>query len=109
MREELITHALNKTSVDTLASICPRCFGPGERSKRDAEPDSIVCLDANFQQRRHAAASHELDELPATMPSSFLTEEQVQEWAQRASRRGHSEENLVSICPFSFGVTFWGD
>lgn len=97
MREDLTTQALENTSIEALANICPRCFGPGERSKFEAEPDSIVCMDANFQQRRHVAASWESEEMPLKMPSQFLTEEYVQVWANKAAARGSVDESLVSI------------
>ncbi|KAH9808450.1 hypothetical protein DFH28DRAFT_935886 [Melampsora americana] len=83
-RGELQDLSLQLSKLQKMATICPRCFGPGETSKRPNEPDYIVCLDGNFQHKRHAAASCEYKEIPLKYPSLFLTDEQVQAWAPGA-------------------------
>ncbi|EGG07021.1 uncharacterized protein MELLADRAFT_85893 [Melampsora larici-populina 98AG31] len=57
LEEEMVTKALHLTPIDQLASNCPPCFGPVVPGKRAEEPNYIICLDGNFQHRRHMAAS----------------------------------------------------
>jgi hypothetical protein len=94
--DELQERCLELTNLQKLATICPRCFGPGEPSRRAGEPDYIVCLDGNFQHKRHAAASREIEEIEIKYPSMFLTPEQVEHWAPGAGRP-NVEIPLVSL------------
>ncbi|EGF97999.1 uncharacterized protein MELLADRAFT_84103 [Melampsora larici-populina 98AG31] len=57
LEAELKKKALKLTSLQQLAANCPCCFGPRVEGKREAKPDFIVCMDGNFQHRRHKAAS----------------------------------------------------
>ncbi|KAA1088555.1 hypothetical protein PGT21_000207 [Puccinia graminis f. sp. tritici] len=62
-REKVVSEELMEMGpMDKLAEICPKCFGPPVTGKKPEEPDYIVCMDGNFQHRRHLAASHELSE-----------------------------------------------
>ncbi|KAH9808289.1 hypothetical protein DFH28DRAFT_886570, partial [Melampsora americana] len=70
MAEEAIEKSLELTIKDKLAVICPPCFGPGVGRLPAGEPDHIVCLDGNFQHRRHLAASIEHGDI--LYPSLFL-------------------------------------
>ncbi|KAH9815918.1 hypothetical protein DFH28DRAFT_1082161 [Melampsora americana] len=56
MRNELAHQALQLSPEGIPALTCPACFGPEVPGKREAEPNVIICLDANFQQRRHISA-----------------------------------------------------
>ncbi|PLW37548.1 hypothetical protein PCASD_10249 [Puccinia coronata f. sp. avenae] len=53
------TQGLSLSTTDQWASKCPRCFGPreGEVKVDESEPDIIMALDGNFQQRHYAYAS----------------------------------------------------
>ncbi|KAA1111771.1 hypothetical protein PGT21_011422, partial [Puccinia graminis f. sp. tritici] len=64
--------------MDKLANICPKCYGPPVPGKTPEEPDYIVCMDGNFQHRRHLAASQELHQSckPNTL---FISPAEVQE------------------------------
>lgn len=85
-RNDLESRCLALTKLQQLATICPRCFGPGEPSKIPGEPDYIVCLDGNFQHKRHAAASREIEEIGIDYPPLFLTPEEVNKWAPGPGR-----------------------
>jgi hypothetical protein len=81
-REKLVAdEILQKTSMESLAEICPKCYGPPVQGKRDDEPDYIVCMDGNFQHRRHLAASDENPEAHKT-PHLFINPRKVQQMAQ---------------------------
>jgi hypothetical protein len=56
VREEVIYMG----SVKKLAEMCPKCYGPPVSGKREDEPDYILCMDGNFQHRRHLNTSVEL-------------------------------------------------
>ncbi|KAH9807463.1 hypothetical protein DFH28DRAFT_915190, partial [Melampsora americana] len=85
-RDDLEVRVLQLSNLQKMATLCPRCFGPGEPSQHPSEPDFIVSLDGNFQHKRHAAASREFDEIQVQYPSLFLTPEQVDKWAPGGGR-----------------------
>ncbi|KAH9809127.1 hypothetical protein DFH28DRAFT_906642 [Melampsora americana] len=98
---ELKIKALKLTQRQQLAANCPRCFGPRVKGKRDAEPDFIVCLDGNFQHRRHKFASAEWREDPK-LPSLFLPQDAIDKWdnkmnpsnpTQKKKRKGTTGQN----------------
>jgi hypothetical protein len=64
--------------MNKLANICPKCYGPPVPGKTPDKPDYIVCMDGNFQHRRHLAASQELHQSrkPTTL---FISPAEVQE------------------------------
>ncbi|OAV99608.1 hypothetical protein PTTG_11734 [Puccinia triticina 1-1 BBBD Race 1] len=64
---------LNSSSADRWASKCSRCFGPkeGEIKTDPSEPDVIVALDGNFQQRHYAYASKDNPD-EEKYPKSFV-------------------------------------
>jgi len=70
--QELSQKLLCNTENDRLSDLCPQCFGPSQPNPIDAEPDFIVCMDGNFQHRRHILASVELGEMTYGIPSLFL-------------------------------------
>ncbi|EFP94121.2 uncharacterized protein PGTG_20181, partial [Puccinia graminis f. sp. tritici CRL 75-36-700-3] len=59
-----------------MADICPPCYGPQVPGTRADEPNYIVCMDGNFQHRRHEAASVEVPGMLKT-PSLFIKPDQV--------------------------------
>jgi hypothetical protein len=62
--------------MDELADICPSCYGPQVTGKRQDEPDFIVCMDGNFQHRRHEKASVKIAGSLKT-PTLFVDPEEV--------------------------------
>lgn len=71
-----------------LASNCPRCFGPPVSlgpSAHPYEPDIIVCMDGNFQHRRHQAASVPITGRPLLKPELFINPSCVEAMAQVTS------------------------
>ncbi|EGF97248.1 uncharacterized protein MELLADRAFT_86337 [Melampsora larici-populina 98AG31] len=84
MTEEALQIELNLTLIDKLAENCPRCFGPPvQNTNYPLEPDIIVCMDGNFQHRRHLSAGTKQAKKPIKMPSLFLPEEQVNQMQAR--------------------------
>jgi hypothetical protein len=59
LQKTILTEAMDLTKTEQWANQCPRCFGPreGEIKVSEAEPDIIMALDGNFQQRHYAYAS----------------------------------------------------
>jgi hypothetical protein len=78
--EELTIRALGLTTMEKLAMNCPRCFGPLQTNSEPDEPDYIVCVDGNFQHRRHKAASQEYEEKGVRIPALFIDPQRVEEW-----------------------------
>ncbi|OAV99585.1 hypothetical protein PTTG_11754 [Puccinia triticina 1-1 BBBD Race 1] len=72
-RCKFFQEGLQLTRTEQWASKCPRCFGPKENEVKghSDEPDIIVALDGNFQQRHYAYASKD-DPLETQYPESFI-------------------------------------
>ncbi|KAH9822464.1 hypothetical protein DFH28DRAFT_881386 [Melampsora americana] len=100
LQDELSQRALQLTSLDNLAGNCPRCFGPLPASNRlvGCQADYHVCLDANFQQRRHASASNEYEELGAIPTDLFLPQDRVDEWAHKLNHSLNPAEVELDRC-----------
>ncbi|KAA1079510.1 hypothetical protein PGT21_013954 [Puccinia graminis f. sp. tritici] len=77
--EHLSEELLQMSKIDKLAELCPKCFGPTVPGKKEDEPDYIVCMDGNFQHRRHKAASNEI--IPLKTPSLFINPDEVEAMA----------------------------
>lgn len=106
MTERSLDIELHLTPQDKLAENCPRCFGPPIQSGIIAEePDIIVCLDGNFQHRRHLAAGQKARLNHIAMPTLFLSEEKVNSMKTRIE--GKDEEDFVSHSSSSDFQTFW--
>lgn len=73
------------SAADLLSANCPRCFGPTVTTTAPSEPDVIVCLNGNFQHRRHAAASVPIPGHDPPLPELFLPK---YNWEQMAVRIG---------------------
>ncbi|KAH9824273.1 hypothetical protein DFH28DRAFT_879361 [Melampsora americana] len=83
------------TKNKQLAENCPRCFGPPIRSIIDGEPDLVVCLDGNFQHRRHLAAGAKAAKTHIKMPYGFLPQADV---TRMESRLASIAENDIDAC-----------
>ncbi|KAH9823784.1 hypothetical protein DFH28DRAFT_1077705 [Melampsora americana] len=90
--ENALDMELRLNPQDKLAENCPRCFGPRVPSAMDHEPDLIVCLDGNFQHRRHILAGQKAAKDPIDMPESFLPQGQVT--AMENKLAGIAEEDV---------------
>ena len=99
LKEDLEVRALNLSSIEKLAANCPRCFGPSDACKKEEEPDYIVCIDGNFQQRRHKDASVEHSEIEIKYPKPFLHPNQVKEW-ESIDLRALSDDSPVRSTQF---------
>lgn len=98
LREQLANKALKLSPEDILASTCPACFGPEVPGKRPSEPNVIVCLDANFQQRRHTSASAAWRGESNIMPSLFLSPGEVKSWEIKMKSQRQLRKELIHPC-----------
>lgn len=108
LKKELEVRALKLTSIEKLRANCPRCFGPSDVCKIKEEPDYIVCIDGNFQQRRHKDASVEHHEIEIKYPTLFLHPNHVKLWESNVSG-GPSDDAPVSKTSLSFFSSFFFD
>ncbi|KAH9820991.1 hypothetical protein DFH28DRAFT_1120323 [Melampsora americana] len=92
--EELETRSLSLSPLAKLAANCPRCFGPAGTYGIQKGPQYIVCVDGNFQQRRHESASREIEEIPLSIPSIFMRPEDVARWEPKEGQN----EVLLDPC-----------
>lgn len=97
LKHELKLRAMKLSPLEKLSENCPRCFGPHIESKMPDEPDYVVCLDGNFQQRRHKEASIEISEIEVQYPNLFLHPTEVKKWD---NNYGSSvKDTVVSLTP----------
>ncbi|WAR58145.1 hypothetical protein PtB15_5B377 [Puccinia triticina] len=72
-QKKILSDGMQLTQREKWAIKCPRCFGPQECEIKGHpdEPDVIIAMDGNFQQRHYAYASK--DNPPESKyPSSFI-------------------------------------
>ncbi|KAH9823185.1 hypothetical protein DFH28DRAFT_880855 [Melampsora americana] len=101
LEEELTIRSLKFTALDELADNCPSCFGPKIPGIRESEPEYIICMDANFQQRRHFAASAAWRGDTGILPSLFIPPTQVKMWKDRmesAQNRRRDGVDVIDPC-----------
>ncbi|KAA1068831.1 hypothetical protein PGT21_003225 [Puccinia graminis f. sp. tritici] len=73
IQQKILIEGLQLSQNDQWANQCPRCFGPNQHEVKShpKEPDIIIALDVNFQQRHYAYASK--DNPPEShYPRSFV-------------------------------------
>lgn len=87
LQDELTTKSLRLSPEDILASTCPPCFGPEVPGKRPAEPNVVVCLDGNFQHRRHEAASAVWRGETGLTPALFLAPDEIKWWEEKMAKQ----------------------
>jgi hypothetical protein len=94
-QKKLFEDGLQLTSIDKWANKCARCFGSSEDEiKHDpSEPDFMIAMDGNFQQRHYAYASKD-NPREDQYPPSFLTPSQIAVDMQAIST---SEHHAVGI------------
>lgn len=73
---------LQLSELEKLAVNCPKCFGPHVGEIRPKEPEVIICLDGNFQHKRHAAASVPIPGFEPPRPEIFLDPKLVERKAR---------------------------
>ncbi|KAH9807212.1 hypothetical protein DFH28DRAFT_1101289 [Melampsora americana] len=98
MEDEMASAALRLTPLEALATSCPSCFGPKVPGKRPNEPDHIICLDANFQQRRHLAASASWRGDTGVLPPVFLAPGEVLFWKTKMDSANQQKDVVVDPC-----------
>jgi len=102
-REELVSGDLMQMSpLDQIADICPKCFGPTIDEKNANEPDYILCMDGNFQHRRHIAASNELFESQGNL-QLFISPSEVENMKSMVNEEG-SEGVDASLVRMACGI-----
>ncbi|KAH9822578.1 hypothetical protein DFH28DRAFT_1078758 [Melampsora americana] len=92
MVEQLENRSLNLTPLQQLSSNCPRCFGPAGSSGINKGPQYIVCVDRNFQQRRHEKATTCIRQDPCTIQHTAAADRR-----DGSSWRGSEETGLVGL------------
>ncbi|KAH9817981.1 hypothetical protein DFH28DRAFT_1081037 [Melampsora americana] len=98
IEDEMASAALQLTPLEVLATSCPSCFGPKVPGKRPDKPDNIICLDANFQQRRHLAASAAWRGDTGVLPSVFLSPVEVLSWKTKLDSANQRKDVVVDPC-----------
>ncbi|KAH9822477.1 hypothetical protein DFH28DRAFT_881650 [Melampsora americana] len=87
------TERLHLSSLGVLAANCPKCFGPPVlNDNRPMEPQVVICLDGNFQHKRHDFASVTIPGFHPPRPELFLDPKLVEAKA-RYIARGPQEGN----------------
>ncbi|KAH9807729.1 hypothetical protein DFH28DRAFT_1088754 [Melampsora americana] len=97
LEEEMTIRSLKLTALEQLADTCPSCFGPQIPGIRESEPNIIICLDANFQQRRHLAASAAWRGDSGILPSLFVPPLQVKMWKDRLKSTPNRRRVAVNV------------
>ncbi|EGG10716.1 uncharacterized protein MELLADRAFT_93555 [Melampsora larici-populina 98AG31] len=92
--ETALNEEMSLSPQEKLAENCPRCFGAPVPSTIESEPDVIVCLDGNFQHRRHIVAGQQAGRTAIKMPSTFLPQSRVTQMENRLA--GIPENDAVS-------------
>ncbi|OAV87084.1 hypothetical protein PTTG_29581 [Puccinia triticina 1-1 BBBD Race 1] len=94
---KITNEGMQLTAIEQWAMKCPRCFGPQENEIKahQDEPDIIIAMDGNFQQRHYAYASK--DNPPESKyPSSFIPPSKI---APNATLFTSTEAAAVGIDP----------
>ncbi|EFP93136.2 uncharacterized protein PGTG_19152 [Puccinia graminis f. sp. tritici CRL 75-36-700-3] len=94
--KELVARVMNLEPLDQLADICPKCYGPQVVGKREDEPDYILCMDGNFQHRRHLKASVEHSNNIVT-PSLFVQPCEVSEMEESLAQSQQPRQKMEHI------------
>ncbi|KAH9809040.1 hypothetical protein DFH28DRAFT_907067 [Melampsora americana] len=105
LEDGLATKSLRLSPLEKLATNCPPCFGPKVTGKRPDEPDIVICLDGNFQHRRHESTSATWRGETGVIPSLFIRPEQIKKWEDRMgilpNRAGSTSKKDEVIDPCS--------
>ncbi|KAH9825270.1 hypothetical protein DFH28DRAFT_21067 [Melampsora americana] len=90
---------LEVRTVDKWAAKCPRCFGPshGEYKESPDEPDVILAMDGNFQQRHQIHASKDTP-LDSDYPTSFLPPAEIEKSASTLQQSENQVKDLKTAC-----------
>lgn len=82
-----------------LAANCPKCFGPPVGKTQSLDPQVLVCLDGNFQHKRHAKASVPIPGSQPPRPGLFLDPKLVAAKALFVAQGGQYDGDGVSSAP----------
>lgn len=100
MEREQEIQLLGLTEAEKLAANCPRCFGPPIYATLPHTPDCVVCIDANFQQRRHESASVPITGQQTFTPELFMEPRHVEDM-RKSMDKGAGDDEIVSMCHYS--------
>lgn len=71
--QKIENERLKLSEMGVLAANCPKCFGPPViNTLNPAEPQVLVCLDGNFQHKRHLVSSVPIPGFHPPRPGLFL-------------------------------------
>lgn len=105
-QQTLLEEGLRFTSLDISAEQCSRCFGPAEGEEKTSpnEPDFIIAMDGNFQQRHQTHASKDTPQ-EDQYPPFFIRPSQL-ETQVVACKATNSEAAHIKVCisVISFGT-----
>ncbi|KAH9808790.1 hypothetical protein DFH28DRAFT_1087200 [Melampsora americana] len=99
-QDELTCQALQLSPKDQLAMTCPPCFGPIVPGKRATEPNVIICLNGNFQHRRHKAARAGWRGETGVIPSRFLPLETIKLWETKMALNRAGPNDIVTFAAY---------
>jgi hypothetical protein len=94
------------TPADKWASKCPRCFGPSQDEvKQDpSEPNFIIALDGNFQQRHYSYASKDQPR-EDQYPDMFLPPSKIASDVEQLSATEHAASGINVSANILFCLT----
>ena len=95
LKDQAFQAGLELTATQKWAAKCPRCFGPQQNEvKSDPnEPDFIIAMDGNYQQRHYAYASKDSPS-DNQYPSYFLAPGDISPYASAVET---TEARVVGI------------
>ncbi|KAH9820127.1 hypothetical protein DFH28DRAFT_1079978 [Melampsora americana] len=94
--QTLENQKLQLSELGILASNCPKCFGPPVGITTPDEADVHVCLDGNYQHRRHAAASVEIPGYKPAQPDLFLDPAEVNCMARKLANSQPNDASFIN-------------
>ncbi|KAH9813458.1 hypothetical protein DFH28DRAFT_896569 [Melampsora americana] len=113
LEDKLSIKSLKMTPLEQLAKNCPRCFGPLQDYAIDNndqdEAHYVVCVDGNFQHRRHKAASQEYKENEIMIPSLFIDPKKIVDWEVGGIKKNKDAIRSVSNLDAEIKLYFFND
>ncbi|WAR58999.1 hypothetical protein PtB15_10B341 [Puccinia triticina] len=103
---KLLEDGLRFTQEDKWANKCPRCFGPSQNEVKQhpSEPNFIIAMDGNFQQRHYAYASKD-NPRNEQYPDLFLPPSKIASDIERLSATGIDQWLLEQNYHLNFNHT----
>ncbi|WAQ93114.1 hypothetical protein PtA15_18A172 [Puccinia triticina] len=97
-QKKLFEDGLQLTKSDKWANKCPQCFGPQHHEVKSdpTEPDFMIALDGNFQQRHYADASKD-NPREEQYPESFILPSKIANDMEALSASEHVAVG-INVC-----------